>query len=120
MPIADAVRWNARYNASPPTEPGASTPRDWLVAQQHWLPAGGLALDAAMGQGGSACWLAARGFQVVGIDISEVAARQAKAQCPALIAVVADLIGLVLPENTFDVILNFYYLDRALWPQYRR
>jgi SAM-dependent methyltransferase len=120
MPIADAVRWNARYNASPPTEPGVSTPRDWLVAQQHWLPAGGLALDAAMGQGGSACWLAARGFQVVGIDISEVAARQAKAQCPALMAVVADLVGLVLPENTFDVILNFYYLDRALWPQYRR
>jgi tellurite methyltransferase len=118
MPQSDAVRWNARYRGNPTDE--APTPREWLLAHQQWLPASGLALDAAMGQGGSAGWLLDRGLRVVGIDISEVAARQAKARWPVLMAMVADLDGLALPENTFDVILNFYYLDRALWPQYRR
>ena len=118
MPNADAVRWNARYRDG--WLDAAPAPRDWLLANERWLPAGGLALDAAMGPGGSAAWLVERGWRVVGLDISEVAAHHAKARWPALMAAVADLDGLVLPKNSFDLILNFYYLDRALWPQYRR
>src|SRR5258708_39841285 len=107
MPVSDAIRWNERYRdlaGEPPT------PRDWLLEQQAWLPAGGLALDVAMGQGGSAGWLLEHGWRVVGVDISGVAARRARARWPRLMAVVADLDGLVLPERAFDLILNFYYL----------
>ena len=35
-------------------------------------------------------------------------------------AVVADLTQLRLPDEHFDVILNFYYLQRDIWAQYRR
>ena len=35
-------------------------------------------------------------------------------------AVVADLTRFHLPAEHFDVILNFYYLQRDLWAKYRR
>ncbi len=90
------------------------------MAQQAWLPPTGLAFDAAMGLGGSAGWLLERGWRVAGADISEVAARRAKTRWPALLAFVTDLERLALPPATFDLILDFYYLDRALWPVLRQ
>ena len=114
-----AARWNERYLRQP--DGGVDPPpQPWLLEQQAWLPRSGRALDVAMGLGGSAGWLLGRGLSVVGVDISEVAVRRAKARWPGLLAFVADLETLVLPAAAFDVILNFYYLDRALWPQYRR
>jgi SAM-dependent methyltransferase len=113
-----AARWNQRYLGQPSSVPAA--PQPWLLEQQAWLPRRGRALDVAMGLGGSAGWLLARGLSVFGVDISQVAARRAKARWPALLAFVADLDSLVLPTAAFDLILNFYYLDRALWPQYQR
>jgi SAM-dependent methyltransferase len=120
MPPADAARWNARYRSGP--HAATDGPRPFLVeaAQAGLLPATGLALDAAMGPGWNAGLLLARGLRVVGVDIAEVAVRQARARLPALMAVVADLTRFDAPPATFDVILNFYYLDRNLWPAYRR
>lgn len=114
----DAQRWNARYlsQAASPAEP----PRQLLQDVAHRLPASGLALDVAMGRGSNAALLLERGLRVIGFDISWVAARYAKAHWPALDVAVLDLTQAVLPSDTFDVILNFYYLDRALWPQYWR
>jgi tellurite methyltransferase len=114
-----AARWNERYRRQPDGR-ADPPPQPWLLEQQGWLPRGGRALDVAMGLGGSAGWLLGRGLSVFGVDISEVAVRRAKARWPGLLAFVADLETLVLPAAAFDVILNFYYLDRALWPQYRR
>jgi len=110
------ARWNARYQAQPDS---LSAPQPWLLAHAARLPAPGLALEVAMGLGGSAGWLAARGWRVAGVDISEVAVRRAKARWPALLAWVADLQQGALPARAFDLILDFYYLDRALWPQFR-
>jgi SAM-dependent methyltransferase len=90
------------------------------VAHAALLPAPGLALDLAMGLGGSAGWLSERGWRVVGVDVSEVAVRRARARWPALRAVVADLRQFPLPAGAFDLILDFYYLDRGLWPALRR
>lgn len=119
MPRMDAERWDARYLH----EARFATfvqPRPFLVENAAYLPSTGLALDVAMGLGGNAAFLLERGLRVVGIDISRVALRQAKARLPGLMAVLADLTCFPLPERTFDVILNFYYLQRDLWPQYRR
>ena len=91
-----------------------------LTITNYHLPSHGLAFDVAMGLGGSAGWLIDRGWRVAGADISEVAVRRAKARWPALLAFVADLERIVLPPRAFDLILDFYYLDRALWPQFRR
>lgn len=115
----DAERWNARYlnNERYAT---FSKPRPFLVENAHLLPRGGRALDVAMGLGGNAEYLLKHGLRVVGVDISSVAVRQAKARLPGLMAVIADLNHFYLPPCSFDVLLNFYFLQRELWPHYRR
>jgi len=100
--------------------PTFTRPRTFLRQSADLLPSGGLALDVAMGLGGNAGFLLRRGFRVLGVDVSGVALRQAKARLPALMAVQADLHAFPLPEATFDLILNFYYLQRDLWPAFRR
>lgn len=117
MPAEDAQRWNARYREE---ERYATfeAPRPFLVEGAGYLPAQGLALDAAMGLGGNAGFLLERGLRVVGVDISEVAVRRARSRRPELMAVLADLTRFYLPPTTFDVILNFFYLQRDLWPSY--
>jgi SAM-dependent methyltransferase len=49
-----------------------------------------------------------------------VALQRAKQAYPLLQAVVADLEYLKFPPSTFDTILNFYYLQRNLIPEYQR
>ena len=118
MPLQDAIRWNTRYQEE--SRASFERPRPFLVENAGHLPPQGLALDAAMGLGGNAAFLLQRGLRVVGVDISIIALRQAKAQLPTLMAVLADLTRFHLPPNSFDVILNFYYLQRDLWPAYLR
>ncbi len=118
MSTGDAVRWNERYQTG--IEPAFERPRDFLVEQAHHLPAHGLALDIATGLGGNAGFLIERGLRVIGLDVSEVGVRRAKDHWPALRGAVIDLTHYQFPAATFDVILNFYYLQRDLWPQYRR
>lgn len=119
MPLEDARRWNERYSENDRFTKFIE-PRPFLIEQARRLPTQGLALDAAMGLGGNASLLLERGLRVIGVDISDVAVQQAKARLPQLMAVQADLTQFHLPADTFDVILNFYYLQRDLWPQYTR
>jgi tellurite methyltransferase len=116
--VQDAVKWNQRYQTR--DRNGAPSPRAFLVEHADVLPRQGRALDVAMGLGGNAAFLLARGLHVIGLDISEVAVRAAKARWPGLQAAVVDLSHFTLPAATFDVIVNFYFLDRRLWPMYRR
>ncbi len=118
MSHPDAARWNARYQAEPFREKFGARPL--LTQNATLLPRQGLAFEAAMGMGGNAAFLLERGLRVVGADISDVAVRQARRRLPQLMAVVADLNHFYLPAGTFDVILNFFYLQRELWPVYRR
>jgi len=70
MSDADRLRWDAQYADSGPAHVGVPT-----VFAQHAdeFPMAGRALDIACGQGGTAVWLARRGMQVLGVDISPVA-----------------------------------------------
>jgi tellurite methyltransferase len=118
MSIQDAVRWNHRYQTRDRSV--APSSRAFLVEHAGLLPRRGRALDVAMGLGGNAAFLLARGLNVVGVDLSEVAVREAKSRWPDLQVVLVDLPYLGLPPAAFDVIINFYFLDRGLWPIYRR
>ncbi len=64
----DATRWNTRYEGREATEPERPLGLDALT-----LPAGGLCLDVACGLGAQAVWAAQNGFDVVALDVSDVA-----------------------------------------------
>jgi len=117
-PRSDAARWDTRYNEE--QLESFERPRPFLIEHAGLLPNQGLALDIAMGLGGNAGFLQERGLKVVGVDISIVALRKAKGRLPEVMAVQADLNDFWIPSRHFDVILNFYYLLRDLWPQYRQ
>jgi tellurite methyltransferase len=113
MPTEDANRWNLRYLADPRNS--FELPRKLLQDHAALLPSHGLALDIAMGLGGNANFLLQHGLRVIGVDISLVAISKAKSQLPTLMAVVADLSKFYIPANTFEVIINFLYLQKDLW-----
>lgn len=81
----------------------------------------GKALDVAMGEGRNAVFLAKNGFEVDGCDISETAIKKAlelaREMRVDIHAFAADLEIYRLPENTYDVISCFYYLQRDLFAQ---
>jgi len=116
MSLDDARRWNARYQTG--MRDSFEHPRPFLVEHAHLLPSSGLALDVAMGLGGNADFLLQHGLRVIGVDISDVAIRISASRLPGLMPVVADLSRFYLPPDSFDVIVNFLYLQRDLWAFY--
>jgi SAM-dependent methyltransferase len=114
----DALRWNARYRD--PAARNADRPPALLLEEMASLPSQGLALDVAMGLGAGARLLMARGLRVIGVDIAEVGVRAAHDHAPGLMAVVADLERFDLPPGCLDVIVNFRYTQRSLWPRFRK
>ena len=114
--MSDAAKeWDERYREGRgmPEEPSAL-----LVQNRALLPAAGRALDIAMGSGRNALYLASLGFQVTGVDVSTVAVELSREKAArlglALEAIVADLEDYRLPVDTYDLIINFHYLQRSL------
>lgn len=113
-----ANEWDERYRQgrTMPDEPAAL-----LVENLSLLPKGGKALDIAMGTGRNALYLASLGFRVTGIDLSAVAVKKCRQKAERLglpiEALVADLERSPLPTEEYDLIVNFYYLQRSLTPQ---
>jgi thioredoxin reductase/SAM-dependent methyltransferase len=62
--------WDERYRSHERTWSGR--PNSTLVSEVVGLPPG-RALDAGAGEGADACWLAERGWQVTGVELSTVA-----------------------------------------------
>ena len=81
----------------------------------------GKALVLAMGEGRNAVYLAQNGFDVTGVDISEVAIEKcnklAKERNTTVNAVVADLTDYDMGEVQFDLITKFYYYEPSIFPQ---
>ncbi|OBH02772.1 SAM-dependent methyltransferase [Mycobacterium sp. E2699] len=78
MAEADRRRWDDKYAAQGPPPVGAVDPPDLLVRHAAAFPTAGPALDLACGRGFGAVWLARRGLQVWGYDVSPVAIDQAR------------------------------------------
>lgn len=98
-------------------------PAEILLEHIDILPVG-RALDIAMAEGRNAVFLAKKGFVVDGVDISEVAIRKAKRLAKEnhveITTINADLNAYRIKPETYDVILNIQYLQRALIPQIKR
>jgi SAM-dependent methyltransferase len=74
----DRVRWDTRYASRGPAPVAAVGPPPVFAPFDAMFPTAGLALDLACGQGLGAVWLARRGMDVWGFDVSPVAIGQAR------------------------------------------
>ncbi|MGD8541885.1 MAG: methyltransferase domain-containing protein [Desulfobacteraceae bacterium] len=108
----DRARWNAKHRR----KTGESAPA--AVVRRFWRHApGGRALDIAAGAGRNARYLAARGFRVDAVDISDVALGGIPDRPPNLRPVCADLACFDIPPATYSLIVNVRFLKRRLFPQ---
>lgn len=118
----DRDRWDRLFNTVQYVY--GKEPAQFLAESLPLLPKMGTALDIAMGEGRNAVFLARQGLEVEGVDISDVAIRKAKLLARehnvTIQTVSADLNEYQIKPNSYDVILNFYYLQRNLLPQIRR
>jgi SAM-dependent methyltransferase len=101
--------WNTRYGASDLV--WGLAPNRFVAAETESLPPG-RALDLACGEGRNAVWLAERGWQVTGIDFSEVAIERARRLAadrgvPAEF-VVADVLEAPIDAGAYDLVLLAY------------
>lgn len=78
MSAEDRARWDERYAGRGAPPPEAIGPAAVFGAFVDVFPTAGHAVDVACGQGAGAVWLARRGLQVAGFDISPVAIEQAR------------------------------------------
>lgn len=77
IPTHDRAFWEERYAG--PGFAWSGNPNPVLVAEAGTLTPG-RALDIGSGEGGDALWLAARGWRVTGVDISQNALDRARAR----------------------------------------
>ena len=112
--------WDEKYTKEcDPVKP----PSSFLTEQITRLPRG-RALDLATGSGPNAIFLAMNGYEVDALDYSSVAVSKlqsfVKEQSLPVTVKQADLTTYQIPDNTYDLIINFNYLERALFPQIKK
>ena len=105
----DSESWNRRYVGRELVWTSAAN--RFLVEETAMLPPGQV-LDVACGEGRNAVWLAERGWQVTGVDFSEVGLEKAGGLAGARGVqaqwVIADLLEYTPEPRRFDLVLVFY------------
>jgi 2-polyprenyl-3-methyl-5-hydroxy-6-metoxy-1,4-benzoquinol methylase len=120
MSANDQAKWDQLHAA----RHGSDQPARFLneiLENGNWPLPCGRVLDIATGKGRNAIYLAARGFDVTAIDISrealEEARKRATEKAPSISWQQVDLEQIELPQATYDLVINFNYLQRSLIPQ---
>lgn len=116
MSEVERAHWNHRYRSEGwKTEPSA-----FLLEAAPHLPPKSRILDVAGGTGRNAIWLAQQGHDVTIADISETGlgmARRAAAGAGVEITTICmDFDVDPLPAGPWDVIIDFHFLKRFLFP----
>lgn len=111
-------KWNARWRDKAANLDWQADP--WLQRVMPLLPPG-RTLDVACGSGRNAMFLAACGFTVTAIDLSQEAlallGREANVRALAIETRLVDLeADPQLPPGPFDLVIDFFYLHRPLLP----
>jgi tellurite methyltransferase len=115
----DQIRWDRQHAERQGREQPALFLRQ--VFDNHLVDiTAGRALDIACGSGRNALFLAEKGFEVTGIDISAVALahaeQRAKQKSLSILWRQADLENYTLEAAAYDLIVNIDYLQRSLLP----
>ncbi|KZS72297.1 SAM-dependent methyltransferase [Mycobacterium kansasii] len=120
MAEQDRRSWDERYSSQGPPAVDAVGPPSAFGCHADVFPTAGRALDLACGPGLGAVWLARRGLEVWGVDISTVAIGQARdlaARCGVADRCQFDVVDLdagLPPGPPVDVIVCHKFLDRSL------
>ncbi|MFO7708354.1 MAG: methyltransferase domain-containing protein [Desulfobacterales bacterium] len=110
--ISDRLKWNEKYGRQDyPIEPAA------VVKEFCRLAPARRALDLAAGNGRNSLYLAAQGFCVDAVDISDAGLSRFAGRSPAVRIVCADLDSFDIPAGRYDLIVDVLYLNRRLFPQ---
>jgi tellurite methyltransferase len=116
--VSTKARWDKRYDRDMYIY--GKEPTAFLKQKIHTLKRG-KALVLAMGEGRNAVYLAQNGFDVTGMDISEVGIKKcqklAEEKGATVKTVVADLTDYDLGKAQYDLITNFYYYDKTIFPK---
>ena len=116
--MSDKERWNLKYEGT--TYIYGKEPTAFLKEKLSLLKRG-KALVLAVGEGRNAVYLAENGFDVTGVDISEVGIekceRLAKERGVAVNSIVADLTDYDMGKEQYNLITNFYFYDRSILPR---
>ncbi|MGH3961575.1 class I SAM-dependent methyltransferase [Mycobacterium sp.] len=120
MTDEDRIRWDKTYTRQGPASVNPGDPPVVFAPYRDVFPASGRALDLACGQGLGAVWLARRGLDVWGLDVSLVAiggardlAHRAGVDDRCRFDVI-DLDDGLPPGPPVDVILCHKFRDRRL------
>jgi len=114
--------WDERYRSG---KYSSAEPHKLLIALTEKIKAGN-ALDIACGAGRNAILLAEKGFDVTAVDNSkngiEIAAQRAQEKGLKIDFRLADLEKdeFEIAENAYDLICDFYYLQRNLFPRLKK
>jgi SAM-dependent methyltransferase len=107
--VSEAEVWDAIY-ASRGEDPSRD-PNPQLVAEAADLPPG-VALEIGCAEGADAAWLAARGWRVTAVDISDIALNRAREATPEFAGRIewlcADLLQWVPPVATYDLVTSHF------------
>ncbi|MGV9798993.1 class I SAM-dependent methyltransferase [Mycobacterium sp. NPDC003449] len=120
MSRQDRLDWDTTYRGYDTAVGGPGLPGAF-AAHAAQFPTAGTALDLACGQGRGAVWLAGRGLDVVGVDVSGVAIAQATALAKHYGVAgccrfeVVDLDDGLPPGPPVDAILCHRFRDHALY-----
>ena len=105
----DASVWDERYAGDELV--WSAVPNRFLVAEVETMPPG-RALDLACGEGRNAVWLAERGWDVTGVDFSNVglgkARRLAEARGVSAQWELADVTAYAPTPESFDLVIVMY------------
>lgn len=117
----DQTRWDERYAGEEyalGVEPAA------FLKENIGKLGTGRALDIAAGEGRNAVFLAQQGFTVDAVDISPVGLRKAEALAEKrgveITTIAANLEDYELGVARYELVVNFYYLQRDLSPKIKR
>lgn len=106
-----ADQWDERYQGEGEHRIWSGEPNQALVAEVSDMEPG-RALDLGCGEGADAIWLAKRGWQVTGMDISGVALDRAREAASAAGVTVdwvnVDFVAEPPLEDAYDLVISFY------------
>ena len=115
MALEDKERWDNKYKNNHPV----STKVVNVVEKYYALAKGKQALDIACGTGRNAKFLSQKGFDVDALDISPIALESLK-NIENINPQEVDFDTYKLREDSYDLIVCTYYLNRSLFPQIKK